>query len=116
MKKYLCVFTGGAAEMAAWQALAEDERLRRQAQGMTAWKEWAEDHASSIVEMGGPLSKTKRVSGTGISDVRNNLAAFVIVKAESQEVAARMFVQHPHFMVFPGDGVDVMEVLPVPSG
>ena len=116
MKMYLCVFTGAPSEMAAWQALAESERLRKQAQGMAAWKKWAEDNASSIVEMGGPLSKTKRVSKAGISDIRNNLAAFVIVKAESQEAAARVFIQHPHFTIFPGDGVEVMEVLPIPAG
>lgn len=116
MKKYLCVFTGSPNAMTAWQVLPEDERLRRQTQGIAAWKKWAEDHASNIVEMGGPLSKTKLVSKGGISDIRNNLAAFVIVEAESQEAAAQMFIQHPHFTIFPGEGVEVMEVLPVPAG
>jgi hypothetical protein len=26
-----------------------------------------------------------------------------------------MFVGHPHFTIFPGDGVEVMEVLPIPG-
>lgn len=82
---------------------------------MAAWKQWAEDHASSIVEMGGPLSKTKLISKDGLSDVRNNLAAFVIVAAESQDAAARLFLHHPHFTIFPGEGVEVMEILPVPG-
>jgi hypothetical protein len=116
MKKYLCVFTGAPAAMAAWMDLPEEERLRRQGQGVTAWKKWAEDHSSSIVEMGGPLSKTKRITASGISDVRNNLAAFVIVEAESQEAAAQLFLDHPHFTIFPGDGVEVMEILPIPAG
>lgn len=116
MKKHLCVFIGEATATAAWQALAESERLRRQVQGLAQWKKWAEAHSSSIVESGGPLSRTKLVSADGISDVRNNLAAFVIVEAESQEAAARLFIQHPHFTIFPGAGIEVMEVLPDPSG
>jgi hypothetical protein len=116
MKRYLCVFTGNPSAMASWQALPPEERARRQAQGVAEWKRWAQVHASSIVEMGGPLSKTKLVSKAGMADIRNNLAAFVIVEAESQEMAAQLFAQHRHFTIFPGEGVEVMEVLPVPAG
>jgi hypothetical protein len=102
--------------MARWEALSENERQRRQAQGVAAWKKWASDNAAAIVEMGGPLSRTKLVASGGITDIRNNLAAFTIVQAESQEAAARLFLNHPHFTIFPGEGVEVMEVLPVPAG
>ena len=44
-----------------------------------AWQKWASDSASATFEMGGPLSKTKQVSSSGISDIRSNLAAFTIV-------------------------------------
>ena len=44
------------------------------------------------------------------------MAAYVIVQAESQEAAAKIFVNHPHFTVFPGEAVEVMECLPVPDG
>lgn len=116
MKKYLCVFTGTPHAMEAWMALSEDERQTRQTQGVAAWKKWATDHAASILEMGGPLSKTKLVSKAGIADIRNNLSAFVIVQADSQEAAAKLFLGHPHFTIFPGEGVEVMEVLPIPAG
>ncbi|HET8871174.1 MAG TPA: hypothetical protein VFM48_12040 [Aquabacterium sp.] len=116
MKKYLCVFTGAPHAMEAWMALPEAERQKRQAAGIAGWKKWATDHAASIIEMGGPLSKTKKVSKDGITDIRNNLSAFTLVRAESQEAAARLFLEHPHFMIFPGDGVEVMEVLPIPEG
>ena len=43
------------------------------------------------------------------------LAGYTIVEAESQEAAARLFLNHPHFMIFPGDGVEVMECLPMPE-
>jgi hypothetical protein len=116
MKRYLAVFTGTPAAMARWDTLTESERRQKQVQGVAAWKTWAVDNAAAIVEMGGPLGHTKLVSGGGISDIRNNLAGFTIVQAESQEAAARLFVNHPHFTIFPGEGVEVMEVLPVPPG
>jgi hypothetical protein len=116
MKNYLCVFTGTPASMDAWQTIPAEERQRREREGMAGWKKWAEDNGPRIAEMGGPLSRTKRVSREGVSDIRNNLAAFVIVQAESQDAAARLFLQHPHFTLFPGDGVEVMEILPIPAG
>ncbi len=116
MKTYLAVFTGTPGAMARWESLSESERQKLQAQGVAAWKKWAKDNAAAIVQMGGPLSRTKLVSRGGITDIRNNLAAFTIVQAESQEAAAKLFLNHPHFTIFPGEGVEVMEVLPVPAG
>jgi hypothetical protein len=117
MKNFLAIYTGSAtsAERAAWDRLSEDERQRRQAEGMRSWKAWAERHGAAIVEGGGPLGRTKRITASGISDIRNNMAAYVIVRAESQEAAARLFERHPHFSIFPGDGVEVMECLPIPG-
>jgi len=116
MKTYLAVFTGSPDTMTAWDALSGQERKQREAQGMAAWKQWASDNAAVISDMGGPLSRTTRVTAGGTSEVRNNLAAFTIVRADSREAAARLFLDHPHFTIFPGDGVEVMEVLPVPGG
>jgi hypothetical protein len=42
-------------------------------------------------------------------------AAYTIVRAESQEAAVKMFLGHPHFTIFPGDGVEIMECLPIPA-
>jgi hypothetical protein len=115
MKRYLAVFTGSPSAMAQWQTIPEAERQKRQAEGVTAWKKWVTDNAASIVEMGGPLSRTKLVGKSGISDIRNNLAAFTVVQAESQDAASKLFLNHPHFTIFPGEGVEVMEVLPIPA-
>lgn len=115
MKKFMAVYTGTAAGRAAWDQLSAEERDKRQAAGMRAWREWGVTHRDGIVEGGGPLGKTKRVSKQGISDVRNNMAAYVIVRAESHEAAAKLFENHPHFSIFPGDGVEIMECLPVPG-
>ena len=50
-----------------------------------------------------------------ISRVRNNLTGYTLVRAESHEAAAALFLDHPHFSIFPCDAVEVMEVLPVPG-
>jgi hypothetical protein len=115
MKRFLAVYTGSPAALSKWEALTEAERGSRQAEGMVAWHKWAAENSAAIVEMGGPLSRTKLVSSPGISDIRNNMSAFTIVQAQSQEEAARLFLNHPHFMIFPGEGVEVMECLPVPG-
>ncbi|QNP39700.1 YciI family protein [Lysobacter solisilvae (ex Woo and Kim 2020)] len=115
MKKFMAVFTGSPDAMAQWQALDEAERKRREAAGMQAWKQWAEQLGDRIVDHGAPLGKTKRVTTDGIADTRNNLAAYTVVQAESQDAAARLFENHPHFTIFPGDGVEIMECLPIPG-
>jgi len=115
MKKFLAIYTGTAAGRERWNALSDSERKQREGQGMKAWGAWGQEHQSDTVENGGPLGKTKRIDQSGVSDVRNAMAAYTVVQADSHEAAAKMFEGHPHFTIFPGDGVEVMEVLPIPS-
>ena len=115
MKKFMAVFTGTPESMAAWQALDASERQRREAAGMQAWNDWGKANAVAIVDHGSPLGKTKRITAQGIADTRNNLAAWTVVQAGSHEDAAKLFERHPHFTIFPGDGVEVMECLPMPE-
>ena len=115
MKTFLAVFTGTPASMAKWKVLPEKERKEREAAGISAWHAWIEKNKKSIIEVGSPLGKTKNVSASGISDIRNNLTGYTVVQAESHEAAARLFENHPHFTIFPGDGVEVMECLPIPK-
>jgi hypothetical protein len=117
MKKFMAVFTGTPAAFEKYQQKFPDAQKRKahEKNGMEAWQKWVKAHEKSIVEGGAPLGKTKRVSREGIADIRNNLAAFTIVEAESHEAAAKMFLDHPHFTIFPGDGVEIMECLPMPA-
>ena len=108
MAKFMAVFTGTPG---AGKDIDEATRQR----GVQAWGEWMGKHQAKVVEAGGPLGKTKRVSKAGVQDASNNLAAYVVVEAESHEDAARIFEGHPHFTIFPGDGVDVMPLLPIPG-
>ncbi len=115
---FLAVFTGSrtSAKMKAWDALPEQERNARMQRGMVAWKAWVERHQAAIVTMGGPLGKTKKVDSKGLADVSNELSAFTVVRAASHEAAAKMFEDHPHFAIFPGEAVEIMPVLPIPAG
>ncbi len=115
---YLAVFLGSMTgpKFAAWHALPPDERQKKEQEGIAAWKAWVAKHQGAILEMGGPLGKTKRVDTNGITDVSNELGAFTVVRAASHEAAAKMFENHPHFSIFPGERVEIMPVLPIPGG
>jgi hypothetical protein len=115
MKNFLAIYTGSAAAMERWNSLPAETRQQREQAGMQAWQQWAISHAGDIVDNGSPLGKTKRITAEGIADIRNAMAAYTVVKAESHEAAARMFENHPHFSIFPGDGVEIMECLPMPE-
>ena len=115
---YLAVLLGSktSKEMAAWNALSQSERQKKEREGMAAWKAWVEKHHGAILEMGGPLGKTKKVDSNGIADIANEMGAFTVVRAGSHEAAATLFENHPHFTIFPGERVEVMPVLPIPGG
>jgi hypothetical protein len=115
MKTFLAVYTGTPEGLARWKDLDEATRKSREASGMKAWIDWGAANAAVTLFQGGPLGKTKQVSPDGIADIRNNMAGFTVIQAESHEAAARLFLNHPHFAIFPGDAVEIMECLPIPS-
>ena len=117
MKRFLAIYIGteAALERARWNELDEAERKAIQAEGFRAWTDWGAANAAAIVDRGSPLGKTKRVGPEGVGDIRNGLAGYVIVEAESHEAAARLFENHPHFAIFPGQSVEIMECLPLPG-
>jgi hypothetical protein len=114
---FLAVFLGGkeSARMKAWRALSEEARRTKEQEGMAAWKAWVDTHQAAIVELGGPLGKTKVIGEHGVKDTSNALGAFTVVRSASHEEAAKMFEGHPHFTIFPGESVEVMPVLPIPG-
>jgi hypothetical protein len=115
---YLAIFLGNqrGPRWQAWNALAEAEKQATMQRGMAAWHAWVDEHKSAIVGMGGPLGKTKKVDKDGIADISNEMSGFTVVRATSHEDAAKMFENHPHFAIFPGERVEIMPVLPIPGG
>lgn len=117
MKTYLAVFVGTkeSRKKSGWDEMPESERKARAQKGIKAWGEWMQAHAGDLVYPGAPLGKTTLVSKTGVSETSNALGGFVVIKGESKEVVAKKFLNHPHFTIFPGDGVEIMECLPIPG-
>lgn len=111
MKYYLAIFTGNAATMAQWDRLSKKTRQEREAEGMKVWGEWVKKNKKNIVEVGHPLGKTKLINKKGIFPYKNKMTAWTLVKASSHQAAAALFKKHPHFSIFPGYGVEVMECL-----
>lgn len=116
-KKFLAVYTGTPENGdSKWNQLSDADKKQKTEAGMKAWGEWAQKYAANIKDMGSPLGKTKLVNENGISDIRNALTAYTLIEADSHEEAARMFLNHPHFAIFPGDAVEIVECLPMPTG
>ncbi|OGZ45531.1 MAG: hypothetical protein A3C84_04215 [Candidatus Ryanbacteria bacterium RIFCSPHIGHO2_02_FULL_48_12] len=115
MKKFLAIYLGSANAMARWRAADEETRKAQEKAGMEAWMQWATTHKDAIVDMGAPLGKTKRIDKGGISDTKNEIGAYTVVQAESHEEAAKLFLDHPHFVFFPGESIELMECLPLPK-
>jgi len=42
-------------------------------------------------------------------------SGYVVVEAESIDAAAKLFANHPHFTIFPGDAVDTMPFVTAPD-
>lgn len=106
---------GSPEAMKNYMAQDESTRKANDKKGFDAWMKWSQDHQKDIVGMGSPLGKTKKVDKSGISDIHNEMGAWCVVQANSHEEAAKMFENHPHFTIFPGERVEVMEMLPIPS-
>src|SRR5882757_556648 len=117
MKKFLAIYIGTASsfERSKWSEMDEGKRKNLEASGIKAWGDWMTAHQAAIVDQGGPLGKTKRTAAQGVSDTKNSMTGYVVVHAESHETAAKMFENHPHFTIFPGDSVEIMECLPIPG-
>ena len=97
--KFLAVYLGSMSgeKMKAWHEMPEAERKAKEREGMAAWHGWVEKHKDVIVELGGPLGKTRRIDGKGITEISNALTGFTVVRAASQEEAAKLFENHPFF-------------------
>jgi len=115
MKHFLAIYIATPSSMSKWREQPESVQTEKQIAGVKAWRAWVEQHEASIVQVGSPLGKTKAISRAGVSDIRNAMTAYTVVKAETHEDAARMFENHPHFTIFPGELVEVMECLPLPG-
>jgi hypothetical protein len=110
---YLAVFLSNqtSPRWRALYAMSDEERRAKDEEGLAALEAWDDKHRDAIVYAGGPLGATKRASPDGVADVVNELTVFVVVRAPSDEAAAKMLEGHPHFTIFPCGAVDAMPLL-----
>lgn len=115
MPRFLAVYTMKREDLARFRAMPKEEQDAVDAAGLPQWEEWEKRNAASLVNLGGMVGKTMRATRDGVVESVNDFCGYVIVEAETAEAAARLFVDHPHITVFPGDGVDVMPFLTGPD-
>lgn len=111
MPRFLAVYTMKPEDFAAFRSLTKAEQDAIDAEGVPRWVAWKTGNAAAIVDRGGMVGKTTRVTKAGVTEARNPLCGYLIVEAETAEAAARLFLDHPHLTVFPGDGVDIMPLV-----
>lgn len=116
MKTFLAVLTGSPQALESWRNSQPPQQLRDcQAAGLEAWHGWVERHSDSIVQDGAPLGRGMSLTKGGIAASSNTLGAFTVVRAATHEEAAQLFLDHPHFTIFPGEGVEIIECLAIPA-
>ncbi len=94
-----------------WMKTPEAERKEAEGKMKADWDTWMADHSSLILNTIA-LGKTKRVSASGIEDVRNDMMISSYVQGESADVVAEAFKNHPHFTI-PGATIEIMETRPM---
>jgi hypothetical protein len=102
-------------DLARFRNLPKAEQEATDTAGLKQWAEWEEKNAAAFPDRGGMVGKTLRVTRNGIAKAVNPFCGYLVVEAESIEAAARLFQDHPHFSIFPGDGVDIMPFLTEPA-
>ncbi len=108
MPRFLAVYTMKSEDFASFRSLPKAEQDAINAQGVRQWAAWEERNAAFILDRGGMVGKTTRVTKHGVTEASNPFCGYLVVEAETADAAARLFLDHPHLTVFPGDGVDIM--------
>ena len=111
MKKFMVLYMAPVDAMErAMKAPKQDMQA-----SMAEWMRWGEKNKASIVEMGAPLGRSKRVTTKGTSDVRNELGGYSIMQGESADAVAKAFVGHPHFQMSPDAKIEIVEIMSIPG-
>jgi len=96
-----------ALGMEEWMKKPEAERKEAEDTMKAEWDAWMAAHADVILNTIA-LGKTKRISASGIQDVKNDMMLSSYVQGESAEAIAEVFKDHPHFGI-PGATIEIME-------
>ncbi|HYF10525.1 MAG TPA: YciI family protein [Candidatus Paceibacterota bacterium] len=112
MKRFFVLYMASEGDFKKAMSGMADVTLEQRKAGMEEWKEWMQSKGG-VVDMGAPLGKTKRVTQSEISDMRNEIGGYSIIEAESHEEASEKMKDSPHFKMMPGGWIEVMEIMPM---
>lgn len=94
-----------------WMKLGPETQQDLLFKGAASQEEWTKKYASKVKAESGSLGNTTiGIDSNGIHEIPSKYGKFIIVEANSREEAATMFLDHPHFKFFPGDGVEILEI------
>ena len=112
MKHFLVLFLAPILEREEMMKnMSRDEMLKI----VGSWRKWKEENEGSLVDSGNPVGKTKISSFDGVSDIKNEIDSYAIVRATSHNKAMLLFgTDYPHFSSS-GERVEVMEIVIPPS-
>ncbi len=108
MAKFLVLYLAPAKVIEDWSKTDPSMRQDAEENMRNDWNRWMSAHAAMIT-LTEAAGKTKRATARGIADVKNDVMLYSFVEAESHEVAAKAFEDHPHLQI-PEASIDVMEV------
>jgi len=111
MKKFVAMYMAPAATIEQMMK-ATPAQMKT---GMEEWTKWSKKNEKSVVDLGAPLGKTKRIASAGISDTKNEITGYSIVQGDSLESVAKLFKDHPHLRMGPGASVDLLEYVAIPG-
>jgi len=112
MKKFLVTYLAPASVVEEWKKTEPEKRRQAEEKMQGEWKKWMSDHIKMFADTGAGVGKTKRVTGQGVTDAKNDIMLYGIVEGESHEAAARAFEGHPHLQI-PQSSIQVMEINPL---
>jgi len=112
MKKFLVTYLAPASVIDEWKKTEPEKRRQSEEKMEAEWKKWMSNHIKMFADTGAGVGRTKRVTGQGTADARNDIMLYAVVEAESHDVAARTFEGHPHLQI-PQSSIEVMEINPL---
>ncbi len=108
LKKFLVLYLVPADVMASWAKTDPATKKAAEQKMQSDWQRWMGDHAKMIT-LTVAAGKTKAVTSAGIGDIKNDIMLYSLVEAESHDIAAKAFADHPHLTI-PQSSIEVMEV------
>jgi hypothetical protein len=107
-KKFLVLYLVPAHVIGNWAKTDPATKKAAEQKMQSDWQRWMSDHAKMITIMEA-AGKTMAVTSAGIGDIKNDIMLYSIVEAETHDIAAKAFANHPHLTI-PESSIEVMEV------